>query len=312
MSTDRISKMNRILNPGQRVPIPPIPLILSNLQHVGARIALLQIVACAILVFQPRLAQAQHSHLNAGALSPEPRSQLAFINGAGFVTNSGYVLGLNYATNGQYAGYYHGSISLTALPATVNNGGPAFGHAALGSFLEARIESVTGPVGGRVGFWEELDAAPRFTVDSGTTNSPHRFLLSESDASPGSDPAGHIHGRRFTATAPGLYTVGLRLIDTSRNGDTGDSIHSDGEIFPIFFQAGVTLAGLTIKANDVAITFATISGRNYSLERTARPTASNEWQTVAGPFGGDNHLRTVTDSPQPDEPRFYRLRAEAP
>jgi len=50
--------------------------------------------------------QAQHNpcgHLNAGAFSTSQDAQLYFVNGANFVTNSGYVTSLNF-TNSH--GYY--------------------------------------------------------------------------------------------------------------------------------------------------------------------------------------------------------------
>jgi len=268
------------------------------------------IVGVALLVLSTHAA-AQHSHLNAGAFSTGQDAQLYFVNGANFVTNSGYVLGLTYATNGQYAGYYHGSITLTALPATVSNGGPAFGHAALGSFLEAQVESVKGPAGGSLGFWEDLDTEPRFSIQTGITNSSRRFPLSESDGSTGSDPAGHIHGRRFTATAPGLYTVGFRIKDVSHNGADGGPFHQDSELFPIYFQAGTSVGWLTVETTGVAVTFATRSNQFYFLE-AAPQLPPGEWQTVAGPLLGNDHLQTVTDRGADGAERYYRLRVTTP
>lgn len=64
------------------------------------------------------------------------------------------------------------------------------------------------------------------------------FPLSESDGSPESDPYGHIHGRRFTATKPGVYTAWFRAFDTSVNGANGGPIHAPSEALPIRFLAG--------------------------------------------------------------------------
>lgn len=77
-------------------------------------------------------AQAQHGHLNAGALGSNPGSKLYFANGDIFAASSGYVKELTFADGGAYAGYYEGGISLTALPATINHGGPALNHSAPG------------------------------------------------------------------------------------------------------------------------------------------------------------------------------------
>lgn len=266
----------------------------------------------AALIFLPLAAVAQHSHLNAGAFSPVQDAPLYFVNGANFVANSGYVLNLVQATNGQYSGYYHGSITLTALPATVNNGGPAFGHAAPGAFLEAQVESVLGPADGRFGFWEELDVAPRFSIPAGTTNSSERFPVSEGDGTPGSDPAGHIHGRRFTVTAPGLYTVGFRLHDTAKNGSGGGPIHRPSEWFPIHLQAGLTVARLEHDTNSVVITFAAKAGQSYYVETTDDLAVTNLWQTLAGPLAGNDRLQQVVDPASTALRRFYRLRATVP
>ncbi len=283
----------------------PILSILSSLFPRRMRVG-------AALVFLPLAAVAQHSHLNAGAFSPAQDAQLYFVNGANFVTNSGYVLNLAQATNGQYSGYFHGSITLTALPATVNNGGPAFGHAAPGAFLEAQVESVLGPADGQFGFWEELDAAPRFSIPAGTTNSLERFPLSEADGTPGSDPAGHIHGRRFTVTTPGLYTVGFRLQDTTINGSSRGPIHRPSERFPIHMQAGLTVAWLEHDTNGVVITFATKAGRSYFVETTDDPAATSTWQTLTGPLAGNDRLQRVHDPSPMVARRFYRLRATVP
>ena len=75
-------------------------------------------------------------------------------------------------------------------------------------------------------FWKENDEfAPTatdkiFSVPTGTLNGTHRFNLTQSPEEGGweSDPFGHFHGRRFTVNKPGLYTVGVQLIDTSKAG----------------------------------------------------------------------------------------------
>lgn len=256
--------------------------------------------------------RAQHSHLNAGAFALTQDAQLYFVNGANFVTNSGYVLGLTEATNGQYAGYYHGTITPTALPATGDFGGPAFGHAALGSFLVAQVETLTGPVGGSFGFWEETDVAPHFSVVTGTTNGTQRFNLSEGDGAAGADPFGHIHGRRFTATLPGLYTVGFRILDISSNGTGGGPIHTPSELFHINMQAGITIARMTLTTNGVDVTFAALNGRTYYLEATTELTANTAWQPVSNPITGNSRLHTISDLSATGQTRFYRLRTTTP
>lgn len=257
-------------------------------------------------------ALAQHAHINAGALSTGQNARLSFINGAGFVTNSGYLANLVYTNGGQYSNYFHGSISFTSLPATGNNGGPAFGHAAPGSYLQLQVVSVAGPADGSFGFWEEQDAMPRFNVTVGSLDGTNLFNLSEGDGSPGSDPYGHVHGRRFTASKPGLYTVDFRILDTSTNGEGGGPIHTASDLFQLYFQAGFTIASLTKETNTAAVVFGAQPGTTFYLETT--PTLGNTslWSTVDGPLTGTNRLQTLIDTNAADAARFYRIRATTP
>lgn len=184
-------------------------------------------------------ASAQHGHLNAGALGQNQGDKLAFINGSIFAEQSGYAKALTAQSSGNYSGFYQGSITLTALPTTVANGGPAAGASAPGSFLEARIASVQGPAGGYFSFWEEGATAPTVSYQTGTTGGTTTFALSDVSTGAGTvggDPFGHLHGRSFTTTLPGEYTVGIALIDSSKNGLNGGAIHVDSDTLFIRFQ----------------------------------------------------------------------------
>lgn len=268
-----------------------------------------------LAVWQP--AFAQHAHINAGARTPAAGSELYFVNGASFVTNSGYVLNLTLATNGPYANLYHGSVTFTALPATLFTGGPAFGHAALGSYLELKTVSVAGPSEGLFGFWTEDEdfgtATKVFQVPVGTTNGTQMFNLSEGDRSPGSDPYGHIHGRRFTVNKPGLYTMGFQIVDTSANGPNGGPMHLPSEIFHMYFQAGISISGIARTESETHITFSTGRDGTYQLESTTDLSGTNTvWTPIGEPHPGHNDLHTVIDS-RPDVPhRFYRLKVTYP
>lgn len=184
---------------------------------------------------------AQHGHLNAGAVGVNQGDQLYFANGDLFAASSGYVKQLVPAFTGRFAGYYEGGITPTALPTTVANGGPTANAPANGSFIQMGIMSVTGPAGGQFGFWESGSVAPTFSYSSGyTTAAPN--LLALSDASlgagmAGADPFGHLHGRRFTATELGNYSVSFQLFDTSVNGAGGGPVHSASDVFTVNFTA---------------------------------------------------------------------------
>lgn len=199
------------------------------------------------LVFLATPLIAQHGHLNSGALGKNQGDALSFLNGSNFASSSGYTKVLNGATSGTYAGFYEGGITFTSvhgLSGTDSQGIPYVADpnsAALGSFVQVGIVSVTGPAGGSFQFWEEGATSPTFNYTVGY-NSGTPDLVALSDASngagaPGGDPFGHLHGRRFTTTTPGEYTVGFRLFDTSVNGTGGGPIQGPSDILTISFTA---------------------------------------------------------------------------
>src|SRR5687767_11475796 len=98
--------------------------------------------------------QAQHIHISAGATSTAQNSKLIFSNSEQFERNSGYVLPLDQG-DPLYPGLYQGAATFTALPATIWTGGPVPNHAAQGSYIQAVVESVTGPTNGIWSFWLE-------------------------------------------------------------------------------------------------------------------------------------------------------------
>lgn len=262
------------------------------------------------------VAQAQHAHLNAGAIDSAAGKALYFPNGFNFVTNSGYFLPLKKETNGPYAGHHQGSLTLTALPATGDNGGPAFGHAAFGAHIEAVVVSVDGPPGGSFGFWDsdgEEDATQlTFSVPVGQRLGTRSFALSQNQGEAGADPYGHIHGRRFSATVPGLYVVGFQLVDTSSNGPGGGPLHPASDVLPMYVQAGLTLAAVGVEDGGLVVVYAAEKGVTYRLERAAQwlPTSASDWTLVGQPLVGTGKLERVTGIPTTTESAWFRLRVE--
>lgn len=206
------------------------------------------LVPCALLA-GAHLLHAQHGHLNAGALGTTQDSQLYFANGSAFAAASGYVQNMTLATSGTYAGYYNSGPTLTVLPQTIDNGGPAANAPAFGSFIQVQMVSVEGPAGSTFSFWDHEATAPSVSWTIGGTSSSALWNLSDPSLGaghPGADPFGHIHGRRFTADALGTYTVGLRLVDSSVNGDGGGPIHTPSDVFYMNFQAVPEPSTLTL------------------------------------------------------------------
>jgi hypothetical protein len=274
-------------------------------------------ITLAALLLWPRLLCAQHIHLNAGASSPTQNAQLYFVNGNNYATNSGYDVYLTYTNNGSFANLYQGAgLTFTALASTPDNGGPAFGHAADGAYLELQFVSVTGPPNGTFSVWEQ-DAAnpavsyPRFTIPVGTTNGTNRFNLSESDGSSGADPYGHIHGRTFVADKPGLYTLGCKILDTSANGADGGPIHTPSGIYYLYFQAGLTISSATKSTDSFTASFGTKLGATYYAEYSTNLVATN-WTSLAGPLVGNNFLQTVNLADTSAPKIFLRIKSDQP
>jgi hypothetical protein len=258
---------------------------------------------------------AQHIDVNAGAASIAQGQPLRFNNGSTFNTNSLYVRPLILATSGTFAGYYYSSgITFTGV-------GTGLGSAAApGTQIRLRFVSVSGPEGGSFGIWDvpgfnpgEVEStALAFSIPVGTTNATNSILISENNGETDADPYGHIHGRNYTATQPGLYVVGLQLYDAASNGSGGGPIHSPSAIYPMYFQAGITIASLTHSTSNLAVTFASQNGKSYHLQTTANPALPNSWTNLAGPFTGSHLLRTVTDTNVHHAIRLYRLRVTTP
>jgi hypothetical protein len=194
------------------------------------------LLAFGLLQGNSLIAQSQitFDHLNAGAVGTDFGDQLIWANAGTFSTNAGY-FAMPFSSAGTYAGYYNSSPTLTVLPATTDNGGPVSLAPALGSYIQAQIFLVSAPEGGQFSFWLTGATEPSYVLNPG--DSTALVNLSSSDGSFGSDPYGHIHGRRFGATVLGDYIVGLQLFDTSDNGLDGLPIHTPSDILYMDFRA---------------------------------------------------------------------------
>ena len=264
-----------------------------------------------------------HEHLAAGANSTTPGSPLIFVNANDYATNSGYVFGLDTGDAGSpYEGWYFtGDLVFAALAATPNYGGPEAQAAALGSLIEIVLETLSGPPGARLGFWEtQQDGVDStnltWTVPVGLTNGTNHIVVSETDGSPSADPYGHTHGRVYSVDRPGLYSAGFRFVDTSTNGPGGGPIQAPSDRFFLFFQADVAIATLSLATNGMNLTFAAPSNlpddgtgpaTNYQIESTPTLGSAANWQPVGDVVVGDDHLHTVT-LPQLNSGAFFRLK----
>jgi hypothetical protein len=236
---------------------------------------------------------------------------LTFDNGDLFDVSTGYVFTLVFTNGGTYSGYYQGNITVTALAATSAHAGPVPGAPALGSRIFAQIVSVDGPAGSSFAFWDAGANSPTISLPSGGTGT-NLYLVSENDGSPGSDPYGHIHGRRFTATKPGIYMVSFRAFDLSTNGISGGPIHIPSGILKIYFQAGVTIASLA-KAGDLAtVTFGARINRTYILQSSIDPAALASWANASESVTGNDAFAPIVDVNATNSAKFYRVKDITP
>jgi hypothetical protein len=265
-----------------------------------------------------------HEHLAAGATSLNAGATLVFQNIGDYGEASGYVFNLAAGTtNDAYLGYYYtGDLAFVALAATPNNGGPEPGAAALGTFVQAKLRSVEGPAGASFGFWETAEDGVDSTnltwsVPVPYTNGTNLIAVTQSDGTPGSDPYGHLHGRIYSFTQPGLYKVTWQFVDTSTNGPNGAPLDLPSAPFSLLLQADLTLGGVALSTNGIAITFAAASNipdsgigpaTNYQLEGSPTLATGAAWRSVGDAVVGDDRLHTVT-VPLSGSTQFYRLGA---
>jgi hypothetical protein len=242
--------------------------------------------------------------LNAGAQG----AQLYFANAPDFVDSSGYVKTLTFAGTGRYAGYFQGNITLTALATTAEHGGPDPNASAPGSFLQFSMAVLEGPNDGSFGFWESTGSTPALGLLPGES-STNLFRLTESDGSPGSDPYGHFHGRRFTATKEGIYKVAFRVFDTSTNGVNGGPIHAPSDALAVYFQAGINIASITRTGMVATVRYGSATNNIYTLEYKTNLT-DNLWLPASEPSLGNELFQELQDRLAIDRHRFYRIRCE--
>ncbi len=280
-----------------------------------------------LLLFSAGVAQA-HKHLDGGVESQTAGSKLLFLNLGNYATNAGFLYRLTPTNHVALGPIYRSGTSsrndpdlennpvFTCLPVEPDNGGPHENAPLPGARIALRIVAVDGPEGGSLSMWDSdgdyIAEEITFSVPVGTTNGAQRFLLSEGDGAPGSDPYGHIHGRRFSVDRPGLYTVSFQMVDLSTNGPGGGPLHAPSDIVPMFFQADTTLLQPVVGPEGAVLTFGTETLRTYVVESSPVLGPAADWTALGEPIPGNGHLHTTAPLPISTEARFYRLRVTQP
>ena len=263
------------------------------------------IIAMTLIMIAESAVAQDHGHLNVGAAGTNQNDALIFDERVIFEASSDYVKTLLYATFGTYTGYYQGNITFTALAASPAHLGPVPNAPALGSWLYAQLVSVDGTPGGAFAFWDTGATGPTISLICGTTGT-NTWLLSENGGLPTTDPYGHIHGRRFTATKPGIYTVGFRAFDFSTNGVGGGPIHTPSTVLKVYFQAGVNIKGIKPNVDRTLITFGAKAGFVWQIEAADSLPAGTNWQSIGAPLLGDDYFHEIEDGNPTKSRRFYR------
>jgi len=227
-----------------------------------------------------------------------------------------------------YTNYYvttdENGITFTALD---SNPGVSTDPICPGVQVCLRFVSATGPPEGSFGVWDVADyfvVLPNinyfdyngdgndsdgltFSLPVGTTNGTNFIQISENDGAAGDDAFGHIHGRQFSATRPGLYCVTVQAFDNANNGPNGGPTQTPSELLPIYFQAGNQISALTMGTNQVVISFPAQLGTDYYLQSTTNLMSTNSWQTISGPISGNDSFRLIFDKNWNAAQNFYRL-----
>jgi hypothetical protein len=166
-----------------------------------------------------------------------------------------------------------------------------------GSDPRVQLLSVSGPEGGSLAFWEAGATTPTWSRPTGwTATADDRPELHTDDMG----GYGHIHGRVFTATHPGAYTVMFRVVD-----NLGGFEPSLPKAVTLTVLATPQLA-IRIESGNAALSFASRPNLTYDLQVS---TDLKTWKNVESRdfIGGTGGLVELTD-PLAGRPRvFYRL-----
>jgi hypothetical protein len=251
---------------------PPLP-TLSACLRAGYRAGF---VAAATL--------AAHEHIDIGPSTTNP-GQLAAI-GLAAETMTYVPPGEPFST---YAPRFRGAAYAAAL--TFSSEDPD------GSLPRVQLLSVTGPAGGSFAFWEVNATTPTWSrpADWTSTESDRPSFVTYEDGT----GYGHIHGRLFTATHPGEYTVVFRAVDDS-------AARTSSEPKTVVFTVLATPPlSIQVQSGVAALAFTSRPGLSYDLQ-VSTTLAANDWSTIGFASGTGGEI-TFSD-PLADRPRvFYRL-----
>lgn len=270
------------------------------------------LLATAVLAIVAGARAQDHGHLYIGAYSKQPGAQLYFDNATIFDLASGYVKTLAFNSNSasRYVGRYDGNITVTPRSTNTLRGADYGANAAApGSVIYFQITHVDGPTGSAFEFWENTGTQPAFRVPTGGS-ATSMVKVTEALGAPGDDPYGHIHGRRFTATVPGIYRVTLVAFDISTNGPAGGANHTPSAPITIAFQAGFAIGSVTRTNNIATVRFGTAATHDFTLQANTNLLSSNGWVNISAKLRGNDYFQSVQDPNATPATKFYRILTE--
>jgi hypothetical protein len=268
------------------------------------------LIACILVMLADHALAQAHGHLYIGAPAQVQGTQLFFDNESEFAAASNYVKTLTFDNTTKYSNYFQGNITLTGRALYSSNSGPETFAASAGTFIRASIAKVEGPLGGEFAFWENLAIAPTIRVPCGGT-STNLFPITSGVLSPTSDPYGHIHGRRFTATKPGVYKVSFQAWDTSTNGAGGGSIHTPSELCPVYFQTGLMVHSIACAGAVATVIYGSFTNSTFTIESTTNFLATNTWTAIGPARNGDDYFQVQRETNNSSATKWYRVRANS-
>jgi hypothetical protein len=113
-------------------------------------------------------------------------------------------------------------------------------------------------------------------------------------------------------TKPGLYVLGLRLIDLSTNGPNGGPIHTPSDVIYTYVQGGVNVVSIEPDEDQTHVRMTAPLGTDWQLEASDSLSATAIWTPVGNPVTGVDAIREVVDETGVVGNRFYRLKGSAP
>lgn len=243
------------------------------------------LISCALLALVSAPAALAHGHLDVGPdASDGTRLALAGIDSETAL----YVPPGEPFSN--YLPHFPGGYYASQL--TVSAEDPA------GSLARVELLAVSGPAGGSFGFWEINARTPTWSRDcgwaSGEGDRPSLIVYEDGTG------YGHIHGRAFTATRPGEYTVVFRAVD-----DAGLRAPSQPKSITFHVLATPPLT-IAVTGGEARLSFISRADFTYDLQVS---TDLANWATMAAHqyITGTGGTIEMSD-PLADRPRvFYRL-----